>query len=134
MKRHPYESSDHYAERLAEMADRSHDHHSTQPSLAMMTGDYLMKLLERCSDEQFGQDAVDFGITVGMVKLSYHLETDLRLIMGEPGQPETGMYDRLCEAWRRECAETHERLMNSYAEAGVFEFIQRAPTPVKEAA
>lgn len=124
MRRNPYESPDDYAERCAELADRSHDHHSQleiqnpQPATHMaMLGDYLLKLLERCSDEQFGQDAVDYGITLGMVKLTYHLETDLRLIMGEPGKPETGMYDRLCEAWRRECADTRERL--AYVEAGL---------------
>lgn len=92
--------------------------------MAMM-GDYILQILERCSDQQFGQDAIQFGITLGLITLTYDLETDLRTIMGEPGRPETGKYDALCEAWRRECAENNEHLVESYIESGLMEEILR---------
>jgi hypothetical protein len=66
-----------------------------------MMKNYLLKLLSHCSDEQFGQDAVEWGITSGFIKLTYDLETDLRCIMGEPGKPETGAYPDLVEAYQR---------------------------------
>ena len=103
------------------------------PSLLMaMLGDYLLKLLERCSDQQFGQDAVQFGITTGRIQLSYHLETDLQRIFAPvPGQLETEnskpetVYDQLCEAWRQECRATNEQLLESYRESGLMEEILR---------
>ena len=61
---------------------------------------YLLHLLELCSEEQFGQDAVEWAITSGYVQLSYSLQTDLRHIMGIPGHPETGHYDAICDAYR----------------------------------
>src|SRR5579871_5915139 len=45
---------------------------------------YLLTLLQHCSEETFGQDAVEYAIVSGAVTLTYHLETDLRAIMGEP--------------------------------------------------
>ena len=66
-----------------------------------MMKNYLLELLHLCSEEQFGQDAVEWAITVGLVKLSYDLERDLRLIMGEPGKPETGSYSDVIEAYQR---------------------------------
>ena len=62
---------------------------------------YLLRVLENCSDEQFGQDAVEWAITNGYIHLTYDLDTDLRQIMGEPGKPETGKYDEICGAYRR---------------------------------
>ncbi len=61
-----------------------------------MLKNYLLTLLCRCSEHQFGQDAIEHAIETGRVKLTYRLETDLRTIMGEPGKPETGLYDALC--------------------------------------
>jgi hypothetical protein len=75
---------------------------------------YLLHLLTLCSDEQFGQDAVEWAIVSGWVKLSYKLDDDLRLIMGQPGQPETGQYDAICEGYRRVCQQNEEALIESY--------------------
>lgn len=135
MTRHPDESWDDFHERCEHMGELARDREwsrQTQPSTESkpmaMLGDYLLKLLERCSDQQFGQDAIQFGLTVGLIELTYNLERDCRLIMGEPGRPETGRYDSLCEAWRRECAETSRQLLLSYEEAGLVQ------ASVKEAA
>jgi hypothetical protein len=62
---------------------------------------YLLRVLENCSEEQFGQDAVEWAITTGFIRLTYNLSEDLRLIMGEPGHPETGQYDAIVEAYQR---------------------------------
>ena len=70
---------------------------------------YLLTVLENCSEEQFGQDAVEWAIQFGLVQLSYNLEADLRLIMGEPGEPQTGRYDDLCEGYRRYVRDMEQR-------------------------
>lgn len=67
-----------------------------------MIKNYLANLLCLCSEHEFGQDVVDWAIYTGRVRLSYDLDADLRLIMGEPGQPETGQYDNLVEAYQAE--------------------------------
>lgn len=64
---------------------------------------YLINLIANCSEHKFGQDAVEWFIFTGQIKLSYDLETDLRTIMGEPGFPETGIYDRICEEYHNFC-------------------------------
>lgn len=69
-----------------------------------MTKNYLLKILENCSDQKFGQDAVEWAIVSGHVTLTGNLQTDLRAILGEPGKPQTGRYDEFCEKWRRVCA------------------------------
>ena len=66
-----------------------------------MTKNYFLKVLENCSEHQFGQDAVEWAIVTGHVKLTGNLQKDLISIMGEPGKPETGKYDDICEAYRR---------------------------------
>jgi hypothetical protein len=81
--------------------------------MAMMKK-YLLNLLALCSDEKFGQDAVEWAIMTGRVHLSYKLQEDLRLIMGEPGRPETGKYEVLCDAWRRTCRDHEAALLESY--------------------
>lgn len=51
---------------------------------------YLENLIHLCSDEAFGQDAVEWAILSGHVKLTYNLDADLRAIMGDachPSQP-----------------------------------------------
>src|SRR5436309_5571807 len=57
-----------------------------------MMKNYMLELLHRCSDQQLGQDAVEWAVVSGRIRLSYNLEADLRLIMGEPGKPETGKF------------------------------------------
>jgi hypothetical protein len=89
-----------------------------------MMKDYLLQVQERCSEHQFGQDAVEWAIISGWVKLTYNLENDVRTIMGAPNicprcnhfevpdslkcdecgidlnpQP-CGQYDAICEAYR----------------------------------
>ena len=91
-----------------------------------MTKNYFLKVLERCSEHQFGQDAVEWAIISGWVKLTGDFQTDLRTIMGEPNicprchtlnVPDSlkcdecaidlspreycGLYDDICEAYRR---------------------------------
>ena len=62
---------------------------------------YLLTILENCSDQSFGQDAVEHGILTGRIILSYELEFDLRTVMGPPGYPEAGQYDALCAEYRQ---------------------------------
>jgi hypothetical protein len=86
-----------------------------------MMKNYLLNLLHLCSDQQFGQDAVEWAIVSGFVKLTYNLEEDLRLIMGEPGKPETGAYPSIIEAYqsviRREWTDDSKELLESILHA-----------------
>jgi hypothetical protein len=75
---------------------------------------YLLHLLHLCSDEQFGQDAVEWAIVSGHVRLTYNLHKDLLRIMGEPGKPETGLYPSIVEAYQREVRQNEELLVESY--------------------
>ena len=34
--------------------------------------------------------------------------------MGEPGKPETGQYEAICDAWRRTCRDHEAALVESY--------------------
>ena len=74
-----------------------------------MTKNYLLKILENCSEHQFGQDAVEWAIYSGWVQLTGDLQTDLIAIMGQPGKPETGQYDAICEMYRRRVRELDEQ-------------------------
>jgi len=66
-----------------------------------MMKNYLLTLLQQCSEEQFGQDVIDWAVTTGLVHLSYDLDTDIRSIMYR--------YDDLIEAYRRSRAQaTHD--------------------------
>jgi len=66
-----------------------------------MIKQYLLELLHLCSDQQFGQDAVEWAILTGRIRLTFDKERDLRLIMGEPGNPEGGRYSDIVEAYQR---------------------------------
>jgi len=66
---------------------------------------YLIGLVGLRSEEAFGQEAVDWAIETGLVQLTYERDQDLRLIMGEPGRPETGRYDAIIQDYRRYLAE-----------------------------
>ena len=44
---------------------------------------YLLTLLQNCSDEPFGQDAVEHAIVTGKLQLTYNLETDLHQIFDQ---------------------------------------------------
>ena len=65
-----------------------------------MMKNYLLELLQQCSEEKFGQDAIEWAIVSGLVRLSYELDRDIREIMLR--------YDEIIEAYRRSSAQTHE--------------------------
>jgi hypothetical protein len=46
-----------------------------------MMKNYLLKLLEQCSVEQFGQDAIEWALVTGLVHLSYDSDQDVHSIM-----------------------------------------------------
>ena len=58
-----------------------------------MMKNYLLNLLQQCSEEQFGQDAIEWAITSGQVKLTYDLEADIRNTMFR--------YDEIIESYRK---------------------------------
>ena len=65
-----------------------------------MMKNYLLKLLEQCSEEQFGQEAIESAIFKGLVPLTYKLDDDVRSIMLR--------YDEIIEAYRLCLAQTTE--------------------------
>jgi len=77
-----------------------------------MMKNYLLTLLQQCSEEQFGQDAIEWAIGAGLVRLSYELDADVRSIMLR--------YDEIIEAYRRSVAQAKEEL-------------HKAPAPMKRA-
>jgi hypothetical protein len=72
-----------------------------------MMKNYLLTLLQQCSVEQFGQDAIEWAIVAGLVRLSYELDADVRSIMLR--------YDEIIEAYRRSLAQANEKLHNAAA-------------------
>ena len=70
-----------------------------------MMKNYLLTLLRQCSEEQFGQDVIEWAIVTGRVRLSYQLEADVRSIMLR--------YDELIEAYRQSIA--HDQLLKAHA-------------------
>jgi hypothetical protein len=79
-----------------------------------MMKNYLLDLLHLCSDEQFGQDAVEWAIMSGLVRLTFDREQDLRAIMGQPGKPETGRYSEFVEAYQHVVRQNCGALVESY--------------------
>ena len=65
-----------------------------------MMKQYLLGLLHQCSEEQFGQDAIEWAIVSGLVHLTYDLERDARAIMSR--------YDEIIEGYRRSMAESKD--------------------------
>jgi hypothetical protein len=72
-----------------------------------MMKNYLLRLLEQCSEEQFGQDAIEWAIVARLVRLSYELDTDTRSIMLR--------YDEIIEAYRRSIAQANAELRTTPA-------------------
>ena len=62
-----------------------------------MIKNYLLELLNRCSVQKFGQDAIEWAIVFGLVRLTYDLDRDIRETMSR--------YDEIIEAYRRSLAE-----------------------------
>jgi hypothetical protein len=57
---------------------------------------YLLRVQEACSEEMFGQDAVEWEIISGWVTLTGDLDTDTKAVMGEGGVN----YDAIITAYR----------------------------------
>ena len=72
-----------------------------------MMKNYLLNLLRQCSEEQFGQDAIEWAITSGRVRLTYDLEQDIRETMSR--------YDEVIEAYRAALARETPPLPNQLA-------------------
>ncbi len=60
---------------------------------------YLLQVQENCSDEIFGQTAVEWAILEGHVKLTGDLDQDCRAILGEGAAG----YDAICTGYRNYC-------------------------------
>jgi hypothetical protein len=103
------------AERADHWHDQRADREAAEHATTMQQKRHLENLLHLCSDQPFVQDAIEWAIISGWISLSYQLDKDLRLIMGEPGKPETGQYDAIIEAYRRVRQQAHEALIESYA-------------------
>ena len=58
-----------------------------------MMKNYLLRLLHHCSEEQFGQDAIEWAIVSGLVRLTYDFNGDVHACMSR--------YDEIIEAYRR---------------------------------
>ena len=72
-----------------------------------MIKNYLLEIICACSDHQFGQDAIEFAIQMGHVKLTFDHEADVKQIMAQ--------YDDIIEWYRREVAQNEAVLTESYA-------------------
>ena len=57
---------------------------------------YLLQIQEACSEEMFGQEAVEWACISGWVTLTGDLDTDIKAVMGEGGVN----YDAIITAYR----------------------------------
>ena len=62
-----------------------------------MMKNYLLNLLQQCSEEKFGQDAIEWAIVSGRVQLTYDLDRDIRESMSR--------YDEIIEGYREALAQ-----------------------------
>ena len=62
-----------------------------------MMKNYLLKLLQQCSEEQFGQDAIEWAVASGWVHLTYDFDRDIRECMTQ--------YDEIIEGYRLSLAQ-----------------------------
>ena len=72
-----------------------------------MMKNYLLKLLHQCSEEKFGQDAIEWAVVSGFVRLTYNLEGDVREAMSR--------YDEIIERYRRSLAQVSDGPPMSHA-------------------
>jgi hypothetical protein len=72
-----------------------------------MVKNYLLNLLQQCSEEKFGQDAIEWAVVSGLVPLTYDLEGDIRETMSR--------YDEIIEGYRRSLAQAMHRTPNQPA-------------------
>lgn len=73
-----------------------------------MMKNYLLNLLQQCSEEKFGQDAIEWAIVSGRVRLTYGLDRDIRQTMSR--------YDEIIEAYRVALAQVAPKPPNQRAE------------------
>jgi hypothetical protein len=71
-----------------------------------MMKNYLLNVLQACSEQTFGQDAIEYAIQMGWVKLLYNLEADTKAIMEQ--------YDDIIEGYQRVVRQNQELLEASY--------------------
>jgi hypothetical protein len=67
---------------------------------------YLLNVICACSEHEFGQDAIEYAICMGYVKLTYSLATDVQTIMAR--------YDEIIETYQRESIRNNAALLMSY--------------------
>jgi hypothetical protein len=72
-----------------------------------MMKNYLLTLLQQCSEEQFGQDAIEWAIVTGLVRLTYDLDRDVHESMSR--------YDEIIEAYRRSLAQAKDEVSKLHA-------------------
>jgi|SRR6516165_10327522 hypothetical protein len=63
-----------------------------------MMKNYLLNLLQQCSEEKFGQDAIEWAVVSGLVRPTYDLDRDIRTCMTR--------YDEIIEGYRLALAKT----------------------------
>jgi hypothetical protein len=135
---HEHTDPDTAFEQHLQRLDAKREAEQERKSEMAMTKNYLLKLLELCSDEDFGQQAVEAAISHGTLPLTYDLDADLNVIFGPPITAKEGTrYDELCTDWRQICREHETALAASYLESGLLEEILRPVplpmTPAREA-
>jgi len=111
---------------------------------------YLLTILEQCSEEKFGQDAVEAALVNGTLTLTYNLPTDLHTIFDlrsnccdAPPQGECcangsgrcaqckecaqfeSNYDKAVVAYQKQCREHGDALVEVYRASGIMEEILR---------
>ncbi len=72
-----------------------------------MMKNYLLNLLQQCSEEKFGQDAIEWAIVSGLVRLTYDLDRDVHEAMSR--------YDEIIEGYRQSLAQAGHELTNQRA-------------------
>lgn len=72
-----------------------------------MMKNYLLNLLQQCSEEEFGQDAIEWAVVSGLVRLTYDLDRDIRECMSR--------YDEIIESYRLSLAKAPQTQPNHRA-------------------
>ena len=72
-----------------------------------MMKNYLLRLLAQCSEERFGQHAIEWAIVTGLLRLTYDLDRDVRESMSR--------YDEIIEAYRRSLAQAKVEVSKLHA-------------------
>ena len=92
-----YQDEPQYGEHLARVfrlfgLDRTNTANESHKIMGMIKN-YFLDLLQQCSEEQFGQDAIEWAVMTGFVTLSYEKDRDVRNIMSS--------YDSIIDAYRK---------------------------------